>query len=169
MDQIIDLIPGLLGINVVTFYAALGVVVTISNLIGRFIPDSATGPLAVIRKVAKIIGLYAGNRITSNVSANDTARALAASIPDGTIVEAAAKLPNAVQQGVAYGNVAGALVDDLRDTIAGRKPGLPYVAGESPEPGSTVPDQYRTDGPFQQQKKLYTREGSAFKPVNLGE
>ena len=63
-----------LGVNPVTAVAVLGAVVALSNLTGRIIPDDKPGVLGVIRKVAKVIGMYTPNKITSGVSVNDAAR-----------------------------------------------------------------------------------------------
>ena len=163
--DIIDLITRFLGIDAEYLALILGIVIAVCNLIGKAIPDSATGFLGTLRKIAKVLGLYIGNRITTNVSANDTARALVATIPDNVITHAASKLPSAVAVGVSYGNMAASIVETGKAVLQGKEPGRPYVEGESPEQGSVVPDEFRTDGPFQSQKKLYTREGSAFKPV----
>ena len=41
--------------------AAVAVVIAISQFIGKIIPDSATGVLGVIRKIAKVVGIYITN------------------------------------------------------------------------------------------------------------
>lgn len=48
-----------------------------SGLIGRLIPDDEKGILGLIRDCAKILGLYASNRITSGVTVNQVAEAVA--------------------------------------------------------------------------------------------
>jgi len=38
------------------------IVIFIAQLIGRLVPDTATGPLAWVRVTAKVIGFYTKNR-----------------------------------------------------------------------------------------------------------
>src|SRR3546814_15226163 len=40
---------------------------------GRLIPDDATGWLGFVRKICKLVGLYASNRITSKLTVNKIA------------------------------------------------------------------------------------------------
>lgn len=148
MENLIPLIPGLLGIDTATFYATLGVIITIANLIGRIIPDSATGPLGIVRQVAKVLGLYVGNRISPLVSANDVARAVVATLPDSAILGSAGELKAAVAVGQPIGELAGSVTDSVLDAIAGRTPGRPFDPTDgSPAQDSIVPNEYRTD-PF---------------------
>lgn len=46
----------------VTDPSIIALIVLAAQIIGRAIPDSAVGILGIIRKVAKIIGLYASNQ-----------------------------------------------------------------------------------------------------------
>lgn len=71
LEALIPDIARLLGVEPATALLYLGVLVTVSNLIGRLIPDDATGVLGFIRKVAKIIGIYVPNTITSGVTVNN--------------------------------------------------------------------------------------------------
>lgn len=41
--------------------AAVALIIAIAQFVGKVIPDSATGVLGVIRKIAKVIGLYVSN------------------------------------------------------------------------------------------------------------
>lgn len=77
MDYILNYLAGVLGVDTPTFLLILGVVIAVSNLIGRLIPDDATGPLGFVRKVAKVLGLYLSNRVSGSISVNDTARTVA--------------------------------------------------------------------------------------------
>lgn len=77
MDNVLNLLAGLLGVDPSTFLLLVGLVICVCNLLGRLIPDDAVGYLAVVRKVAKVLGLYLSNRVTTGVSVNDTARAVA--------------------------------------------------------------------------------------------
>lgn len=56
--------------------------VAVANVIGRAIPDDARGVLGFVRKVAKVVGLYMSNRVTSSKSVNKVARDL---IDDGIV------------------------------------------------------------------------------------
>jgi hypothetical protein len=48
-------------IDVQSMAGLVALAVAVAQLIGKVIPDTATGPLGVVRKLAKIIGLYAPN------------------------------------------------------------------------------------------------------------
>ena len=75
--RIEDYIPNLaalLGVEPSTALLIVGLIVAFANLGGRLIPDDATGFLGVVRKLCKIIGLYASNRITSGLTVNEVAR-----------------------------------------------------------------------------------------------
>lgn len=72
-----DYIPNLaawLGVEPSTALLLLAFLVALANLVGRLIPDDATGILGVVRKLCKIIGLYASNRIASGLTVNEVAR-----------------------------------------------------------------------------------------------
>lgn len=135
-------IAHLLGVPAAYVPLILMIIVAVSNIIGKLIPESATGWLGTARKIANIIGLYVSNRITPNITQSDVTKSIAATVPDMTIIRSAEGLPKAVETGVQAGAVARAIVD----AASGKTPGRPYVAGESPEPGSQVPDEFRTDG-----------------------
>lgn len=85
MDNIVNSVAGLLGISPITFVLLLGVVVAVCNLVGKLIPDDATGALGVLRQVCKVLGLYISTRITTGVSVNDTARVVAGIQPKSTV------------------------------------------------------------------------------------
>lgn len=85
MDQILNYLAGALGVDSTTFLLILAVVVAVCNLVGRLIPDDATGALGVFRKVAKVVGLYVSNRVTDGVSVNDTARVVAGVAPQSSV------------------------------------------------------------------------------------
>ena len=148
IDQILLFIATYLGVSSETLPIYIGIVVAIANVVGKQIPSSAIGWLGIVRKICLVIGLYVPQKVTATVSTKNVAEAMAATLPDTVIKSASNQLPTAVQIGTEAGDVAGTLMD----IVHGRKPGRPYVAGESPEPGSTVPDGFRTDGPFQKQK-----------------
>ena len=74
-----DYIPNIaawLGIQPSSALLLVGLVVTAANLGGRVIPDTATGPLGVVRRICKLIGLFVPNRVAPNVSVNDVAKAV---------------------------------------------------------------------------------------------
>jgi hypothetical protein len=41
--------------------AGVAVIIAVAQFIGKIIPDTATGFLGVVRKIAKVIGLYVSN------------------------------------------------------------------------------------------------------------
>jgi hypothetical protein len=49
-------------LDLTTYAGQIALVVAVANLIGKKIPDSATGALGVIRNIAKFIGLTTENR-----------------------------------------------------------------------------------------------------------
>lgn len=55
----------LLGVDPATALLIFGLFVTVANLVGRMIPDDKTGALGAIRKIAKVIGVYAPNKVHS--------------------------------------------------------------------------------------------------------
>jgi hypothetical protein len=85
MDSILTTVAGALGISPITLVLLLGVVVAVCNLVGKLIPDDATGTLGLVRKVCKVLGLYISTRITSGVTVNDTARVVANLQPKSTV------------------------------------------------------------------------------------
>jgi hypothetical protein len=111
MEQLILLIPNLLGIDPGQFALWLVVIVTVANVVSKLIPESATGWLGVVRKIASIVGIALANRITPNVSSKDISKAIAAGIPDSTVKEAADKLQEAVNTGFGSAAFAEAIVD----------------------------------------------------------
>jgi hypothetical protein len=74
MDGIINSIAAQVGLDSVELLALAAIIMVVSGFVGRIIPDDATGLLGLIRKLAKILGLYASNRITSQQTVNDVAR-----------------------------------------------------------------------------------------------
>lgn len=44
-----------------TIAGLVALAVAVAQLIGKAIPDTATGPLGLIRKIAKVVGLYVPN------------------------------------------------------------------------------------------------------------
>lgn len=81
LSGIEKLIPPLaqwLGVQPSTVLLLIGLIITGCNIAGRVIPDTATGPLGMIRKIAKVVGLLVPNRIAPSVSVNDVAKAVVA-------------------------------------------------------------------------------------------
>jgi hypothetical protein len=85
MDSVVNYVAGALGISPVTLVLLLGTVVAVCNLVGKLIPDDATGTLGLVRKVCKVLGLYISSRITSGVTVNDTARVVAGVSPKSSL------------------------------------------------------------------------------------
>src|SRR3546814_20802821 len=76
MNGIEDYIPDLaklLGVEPSTALLIVGLLIALMNLGGRLIPDDATGWLGVVRKICKLVGLYASNRIRSKLTVNKIA------------------------------------------------------------------------------------------------
>jgi hypothetical protein len=40
---------------------AVAIIIAVAQLVGKAIPDTATGLAAIVRKIAKVIGLYTPN------------------------------------------------------------------------------------------------------------
>lgn len=85
MDQILNYLAGALGVHPSTLVLLLGVFVAVSNLVGKLIPDDATGTLGVVRKLAKVGGLYVSTHITDGVTVNDTAKVVAGLQPKNSL------------------------------------------------------------------------------------
>lgn len=143
MNDILDAITRALGIDPSYLAIYLTLIVAVANIVGKSIPESATGPLGIIRRVCKIIGLYVPNQITRTVSTATVAKAVVATASDSSIASAAECMPHAIETGTS----AGVLAREILDTAGGMRAGRPYIPGESPEEGSEVPEEYRTD-PF---------------------
>lgn len=105
MDSIVNSVAGMLGISPVTLILLLGVVVAVCNLVGKLIPDDATGTLGLIRKVCKVLGLYVSTHITSGVTVNDTARVVANLQPKSTVTN-----PGSTVRSPAFVGVAAVLL-----------------------------------------------------------
>ena len=54
----------------------LPLVSLICQMIGKAIPDDAQGFMGLVRKGAKILGLYVNNRVTKTTTVADPARAM---------------------------------------------------------------------------------------------
>lgn len=81
LSGIQDYIPNIaawLGLDPATVLLLLTILVTAANITARLIPDTATGYLGALRKVAKIIGMFVPNRVASGISVNDVAKAVVA-------------------------------------------------------------------------------------------
>src|SRR3546814_6946447 len=71
MNGIEDYIPDLaklLGVEPSTALLIVGLLIALMNLGGRLIPDDATGWLGFVRKICKLVGLYASNRSEEHTS-----------------------------------------------------------------------------------------------------
>ena len=77
MEELVLMAAAALGISPVTLIMMIPLIVGLSNVITRLIPDDATGILKVVRILTKIIGIYAANRVTSGISVNDVAKTFA--------------------------------------------------------------------------------------------
>lgn len=152
-DMLFDWIVRQIGVEPDYLALYLGLFVAVCNIVGKLIPESAVGWLGVVRKIAKVGGLYISQRITPGVTTTTISKAIAADVPDAMIRESASGLKDAVHTGTEAGMLAGAIVDSVR----GRRPGEPFVEGVSPGQGTTVPDEFRTDGPFEKSKRARSK------------
>lgn len=73
--DLIDLIQQLFGISPEKLAIILVVISLVCRVVGKLIPDSATGILAGVRRVAKFIGLQVENRIEPGVTTEDVSKA----------------------------------------------------------------------------------------------
>lgn len=64
------------GLTDTHLLVALLVLSILFNVLGRLIPDDATGVLGVVRKISKILGLYVSNRLSSQTTVNEVAARL---------------------------------------------------------------------------------------------
>lgn len=116
MESIILLIAAKLGISPELLPVYLGVLIAVSNLLGKSIPASATGPLGIVRKVALVVGLYIPQRLTPGVTTKNVAAAIAAEVPDAVIKAGSDQLKEAVATGVATGVVSSQIREIARHT-----------------------------------------------------
>lgn len=65
MDAIVTGLLSTIGLEGSALLGVLALVSLVARLIGKAIPDSATGALGIVRKVAKVVGLYVSNRINA--------------------------------------------------------------------------------------------------------
>ena len=63
------------GVSQTTLLAGAVAVSIVARAVGALIPDNATGWQAIVRKLAKVIGLAVSNRVEKGVSVTDVARA----------------------------------------------------------------------------------------------
>lgn len=92
-----------------TLLAWILVLCTVANIIGRIIPDDATGVLGAVRDVCKALGLYVANRVSSGVTVNDVAKSIVQPA-DKTIEDLASQ--------------SGTLIPDVVDQVVAPFPGL---------------------------------------------
>lgn len=62
MEAIFHAVIQTLGLDLATMMGVLATIALFAQLIGKAIPDDATGVLGIIRKIAKVIGLYTTNK-----------------------------------------------------------------------------------------------------------
>jgi len=111
-------LAGFLNLEPATLLLYLTLVVTISNLIGRVIPDDKTGLLGVVRDICKILGAYTPNRVASGVSVNDVARSIVSQAPP-ELVELA-ESPDSLVEEVAQDAIVQAFPGLNRDPATGK-------------------------------------------------
>lgn len=72
MDQFDPLtaLAQVLGLDPLFLAGLVPFAILFFNLLGRAIPDDATGFLGFVRKVSKVLGLYLSNRVSTGISTN---------------------------------------------------------------------------------------------------
>lgn len=141
--DIITLLSHLLGINTGALIGYIAIIMTICNLVGRYIPDTETGFLGNVRKVCKVVGLYLANRVAPGVSTEDASQAVIGLHGLGETIAKATEVKESIRRGDKLGQEAGQVINDLR--FGHGEPGLPETTPGAPAQGSAVPSQYRTD------------------------
>lgn len=71
IEHLIPNIAGWLHIEPATLLLVVGIILSTCNLVGRLIPDDATGWKGHVRTVCKFLGMYASNRVTTGVKTSD--------------------------------------------------------------------------------------------------
>lgn len=85
MEHLIALIADFLGVEPEVIVALLPTLVFIFNLLARLIPDDSKGPLGVLNKIFKVLGLYVSNRVSKGISVETVAKiALDSDVPART-------------------------------------------------------------------------------------
>lgn len=74
IEHYIPNVAAFLGVDPATALFLVTVIVVVSNLISKFIPDDKTGVLGVIRKITTFVGIAASNRISSGLTVNEIAK-----------------------------------------------------------------------------------------------
>lgn len=96
MNDILTYISQLTGLQPATLVLLGGIIITVSNVLSRVIPDDATGFLGAIRLIAKVVGANVSSRVTSGVTVNDVAKSLLNTNDSKPEVEAALKVTGAL-------------------------------------------------------------------------
>lgn len=76
LEFIIPNLAAMVGVPASTLLVGLTIIGVVSNIVGRVIPDDETGFLGGVRRVAKVIGVYVPNKVTSGVTVNDVVRSV---------------------------------------------------------------------------------------------
>ena len=74
-------IARVLGVTPATAALYIFLISTFARAISRRIPDDATGALAVLRVICKVLGVEVESRLTSDVTVKDVAKAAAETPP----------------------------------------------------------------------------------------
>lgn len=110
-----------LGLDPLFVAGMVPFIILAGNLIGRAIPDDATGVPGVIRKVAKVVGLYLSNRVSTGISTNSVIKVAAGIKPLEDVPALAEKISDPV------GHVTAALepmVEGIEKTVGPLFPGV---------------------------------------------
>lgn len=74
MEGVFNAILDAVGLETAALMGLLALAALIFRAIGNAIPDTATGVLGFVRKLAKVLGLYVSNRISTSESTASIAK-----------------------------------------------------------------------------------------------
>ena len=80
MEGVFNSIVDAIGMETAALMGVLALAALVFRAIGNAIPDSATGVMGLVRRVAKVLGLYVSNRINKG----ESTASIAKKVNDGT-------------------------------------------------------------------------------------
>lgn len=121
MEELIPHFAENLGIEPSTLLSILIVVSVIGNITGRLIPDDKGGAVGVIRDIAKFLGGYVQNRVSTGVKTGDVVK----SIVESRVEKSKAQLPATVElTDIVTPEVAEELIEEAAPKPVPAFPGL---------------------------------------------
>lgn len=89
LQDILPDLAGYLNLDPATVLLYIGIICTGCNIVGRLIPDDATGVVGQVRDIVKMIGFYAPNRVSRGVTVNDVVNQVIGAGDSNRVVEMA--------------------------------------------------------------------------------